>query len=220
MLWLLVAVQAVALVGATVTGSLARRRRLKLEQLNVKLRQVNAQLMKRRAQEEGVEQEAEIAEAELQARALATARASLSLSLEAPAAAHPFESYGDGSLSLAQARRKLSGLLQASKSSLRDNAPSQALQRLAEADTIAEELQDKRARRALLRVRAQALQQVGQLQAALSTLQESLDLSAAIGDSRDEADMYGAVADLLADMGRLEEAAKYYDRCCQAIQET
>ena len=50
--------------------------------------------------------------------------------------------------------------------------------------------------------------QVGQLQAALSTLQESLDLSAAIGDSRDEADMYGAMADLLADMGRLEEAAK------------
>lgn len=39
--------QSIALGGAIVTGSLARKRRLKLEQLNIKLRQVNAELMKR-----------------------------------------------------------------------------------------------------------------------------------------------------------------------------
>lgn len=51
-------------------------------------------------------------------------------------------------------------LLQAGKASLRDSQPSQALQPLAEADSIAQELRDFRARRAVLRVRAQALQQV------------------------------------------------------------
>ena len=59
--------------------------------------------------QEGAEQQSEAAEAEQQAQALAAARATLSSSLDAPAAAHPFESYGDDGLSLAQARRKLSG---------------------------------------------------------------------------------------------------------------
>ncbi len=43
--------QALGLIGATVTGTLARKRRLKLERLNRKLRKVNSQLMKRRAEE-------------------------------------------------------------------------------------------------------------------------------------------------------------------------
>ncbi len=54
------------------------------------------------------QQESEASEAEAQAQALAAARASLSSSLEAPSAAHPVESYGEGKLSLAQARRKIS----------------------------------------------------------------------------------------------------------------
>ena len=49
---------------------------------------------------------------------------------------------------------------------------------------------------------------MGQLQAALSSLHECLELSASIGDTRDNADMYGSMADLFADMGQLEEAAK------------
>ena len=59
--------------------------------------------------QEAVEQNAEAVQAELQAQALAAARASLSSSLDAPSAAHPVEGYGNGNLSLAQARRKLSG---------------------------------------------------------------------------------------------------------------
>ena len=43
---------------------------------------------------------------------------------------------------------------------LQDSQPTPALQPLAEADSIAQELLDHRARRAILRVRAQALQQV------------------------------------------------------------
>ena len=39
--------QAFALVGCFVTGTLARRRRLEVEGLNHRLRQINAELMKR-----------------------------------------------------------------------------------------------------------------------------------------------------------------------------
>ena len=39
--------QAFALVGCLVTGTLARRRRLEVEGLNNRLRQINAELMKR-----------------------------------------------------------------------------------------------------------------------------------------------------------------------------
>lgn len=59
--------------------------------------------------QEEADQQSQAAEAKQQAQALAAARATLSSSLDAPAAAHPFESYGDAGLSLAQARRKLSG---------------------------------------------------------------------------------------------------------------
>ncbi|KAK9817394.1 hypothetical protein WJX74_009113 [Apatococcus lobatus] len=223
MLLALIAVQSVALGGAIFTGSLARERRLKLEQLNIKLRQVNAELIKRHSQAEGAEQQSEASEAEQQAQSLAAARATLSSSLDAPAAAHPFESYGKGGLSLAQARRRLSGLLQAGRGMLRDGQPEQALQMLVEADSIAQELLDHRARRAILRVRAQGLQQMEQFQAALDCLQESLDLSllsSIAGEDRDKADIYGTMADLLTDLGQFEEAAKFYDKCCQAIQDT
>ena len=44
------AMQSIALGGAIVTGTLARERRLKLEQLNSKLRQVNSELIKRHSQ--------------------------------------------------------------------------------------------------------------------------------------------------------------------------
>ena len=51
-------------------------------------------------------------------------------------------------------------MLQASKDFLKDQQPQRALQDLAQAEIIAQELQDKRARRAVIRVRARALQQV------------------------------------------------------------
>ena len=62
--------------------------------------------------QEAAEQQAEVSEAEQHAQALAAARAALSSSLDAPAAAHPCELYGTGELSLAQARRKISGYAQ------------------------------------------------------------------------------------------------------------
>ena len=64
--------------------------------------------------QEAAEQQPEVSEAEQHAQALAAARAALSSSLDAPAAAHPYESYGTGGLSLAQARRKLSGYVRPS----------------------------------------------------------------------------------------------------------
>lgn len=55
--------------------------------------------------------------------------------------------------------------------------------------------------------------QVGRFQAALDCLHESLELSqlpAFAGEDRDKADIYGAMADLLTDLGQFEEAAQVW----------
>lgn len=122
MMTALVALQFIALVGATVTGVLARRRRLELESINVQLRTINTQLRRRRedVQGEALTEALESTDGTGQATTLTSAVnvpnvaaiASLEASLAAPAAPHPTEGFGaDGRLSLAGARRRLSACL-------------------------------------------------------------------------------------------------------------
>lgn len=113
MMTALVALQFIGLVGATVTGVLARRRRLELESINVQLRTINTQLRRQRedVQGEALTEALESIDGGLPAPTM-TAIASLEASLAAPAAAHPTEGFGpDGRFSLAGARRRLSACL-------------------------------------------------------------------------------------------------------------
>ena len=70
-------------------------------------------------------------------------------SLDAPAAAHPVETYGEADLSLAEARRAISRSLGEAKQALKAGCTGDALARTAEALSLARELRDAIAAKAL-----------------------------------------------------------------------
>lgn len=127
--------QAVALIGAVVTGVLARRRRVEMQGLNTKLRQINSELRRQRdaqdailaaislaatpqagaesdtgsssSSSEGPEVAAALEALRLQREALQQERSVLEQALASPSAAHPTEGFGDQRRSLAHARRRI-----------------------------------------------------------------------------------------------------------------
>ncbi|CAK0782941.1 hypothetical protein CVIRNUC_006136 [Coccomyxa viridis] len=211
--WLLIGLQAFALVGCLVTGTLARRRRLEVEGLNNRLRQINTELMKRGTVEELV------CSADAEKEAVQAYRQALEQALDQPAAAHPVESYGMDNMSLAQARRTLSGLLKQGKDALRQQDPDEAVLAAKQALSISRELTDTRAERAVLRLLARGYRARGSLQASLDALHKSLGLSSDLEDSSGDVDVLGAIGDTYTELGDLEKAAEFYDKCIQAIQE-
>lgn len=203
--------QAAALVGAFVTGLLARKRREQIDGINEKLRQINAE-MRRQREEAAAASGADVPGA-LQYRT------TLERSLEAPSAAHPTESFGDLKLSLARARRQIGACIKQVKEELQAGQGASCLPLLAEASQTAADIKDGRAERAISRLRAKALRQTGDLPAALGELRRSIELSAKLGDGGADADTLGEMGDVLTEMKDYEQAGRYYDRCVQAIQE-
>jgi len=211
-----VALEACALLGATVTGVLARKRRQQLESTNEKLRRINAELRRQREIDcldglSGTESDG------------VTYRTALERSLDAPSAAHPTEQYSFGALklSLARARRQLEDTVREAKLQLRTQdaaSAAQVLPVLADAEQTAKDIKDQRAQRAISRLRARALRATGDLPGALTALQEVLQLSTAIEGGPDDADTLGEMGDVLAEMGDFEAAGKLYDRCIVAIE--
>lgn len=200
--------EAAALVGAVVTGILARKRRQQLEETNGKLRRINAEL--RRQKEAAAPPE----EAQLAAH-----RTVLERSLGAPSAAHPVETYGSLKTSLARARRAVEEGLRDARAALAAGGPAQALALLEEALQTSRDIKDSRAERAVVRLRARALRAGGDLPASLNALQRVLELNATVGEAGEgDADTLGEMGDILAEMGEYEAAGKYYDLTISAIQ--
>lgn len=59
----------------------------------------------------------------------------------------------------------------------------------------------------------------GNLQAAIKHLASVLNLSRQMGEFTGDADAYGSIADIYADLGEFEKAAVYYDKYIQRMQE-
>ena len=210
--------EAAALIGAIVTGILARQRRQELEATNKKLRTINQELRRR--------QEASSPDEDLSGY-----RTSLERSLGAPSAAHPVETYGTLQVSLARARRQVEqgikevkGILHSNTSSTTTtttttNTAMHVFQVLDEILQTSRDIKDARAERAVMRLRARALYQTGNLTESLSALERVLELSAAVGEGGGEGDVdtLGAMGDILAEMGNFEAAGKYYDLTIDAM---
>ncbi|KAL4419602.1 hypothetical protein ABPG77_001656 [Micractinium sp. CCAP 211/92] len=273
--------QGAALIGAVVTGVLARRRRTEMQALNEKLRQINAELRRQREAQEsilsavglgaaeptgpaapagdgtssgpgpaeaaagaaaaaegaepgaasegevvsegeggisGVQAAAALEALRRQAELLQRERAALEAALASPSAAHPTESFGDQRLSIARARRQIAHCIRGSKELVRDGRQSEVFPLLEQGLQLAAETADLRAERALIRVRARALRELGDPAGALRDLHRSLSLSQQLGETAGDADTYGEMGDVLTELGDLESAGKYYDLCISAIQ--
>jgi hypothetical protein len=200
-------------IGAVVGGILARKRRQQLEEMNLKLRKINQEL-RRKNEESNQPDDLSIVTA-------------LQRSLDAPSAAHPVESYGSLKVSLARARRQVEECIREATSLIKDTSKSRkeaataALPLLAEALQLSKDIKDIRAERAVSRLRSRALRSLGDLPGSLEELQQVLDLTAAVGESREmDADTLGEMGDVLAEMGNFEAAGRYYDMTIDAIEGT
>lgn len=207
----LILLQAFAVVGAFVGGWLARQRRLELESTNRKLRHINTELRRRQHEDD----DADALSADL--GAVQASRTAMESAMAGPSAAHPVEGYGSANLSLAKARQQISGLLKEGKSSIQQGQGQHALELLKQAGQLSQELQDKRAERAIARATANAYREVGDFNMCLRSLDVSLGLSKEIGDTGRDSDVLGEMADVYTEMGDLEKAGKFYDQCIEAM---
>jgi tetratricopeptide (TPR) repeat protein len=211
--WLLVAIQGVSLVGAIVAGIVARNRKQELLDLNLKLRQINAELRKRTTG--GGDPVCAAGEDE----AMASYRLALEKSVSGARAPHPYEAIGDQNLSLAKARQQLTKVIREGRTALLDGDGALAVEKSQHCATLAEDMKDVRAIRAVARLKASALRKVGNLEGALEELRRALSLSEELQDFSLDADIWGEMADTYADLGNYEQAAQAYDKCILAIQE-
>lgn len=59
---------------------------------------------------------------------------------------------------------------------------------------------------------------MGQVRESIEALEQSVALSSKLGDSEGDVDALGALGDLFSQLGNLEGAGKYYEKCLEAMR--
>jgi len=95
---------------------------------------------------------------------------------------------------------------------LKDGSPSSALVQFNKALVQTRQLGSKLLERRAVRGLAACKRDLGDYSEAIDLLKQVLKISEEMQDFTGNADAYGTIADLLADLGRLEEAGHWYDR--------
>eukprot|EP00192_Tetraselmis_astigmatica_P021341 CAMPEP_0117677702 /NCGR_PEP_ID=MMETSP0804-20121206/16885_1 /TAXON_ID=1074897 /ORGANISM="Tetraselmis astigmatica, Strain CCMP880" /LENGTH=267 /DNA_ID=CAMNT_0005487001 /DNA_START=38 /DNA_END=841 /DNA_ORIENTATION=- len=198
----IIALQAVGLVGATVTGTLARKRRIEMEKINTQLREINAKLRDQSFDEQIIPTEEEI-------RKIQEYRAALESSTDIHTSAEEVQLY--------EQREQLLNYIRQANTMLDSEAYDEALEVLKSALALSNEAGIHSATRAVLRVKGRVLKAQGKLEETLACLQKVLAVSIAMEEFSGDADVFGEIADLYTQLGDMEQAAEYYDRCIAAI---
>lgn len=60
--------------------------------------------------------------------------------------------------------------------------------------------------------------QMGQIRESIEALEQSVALSNKVGDSEGDVDALGALGDLCSQLGNLDGASKYYEKCLEAMR--
>ena len=180
------ALLSVALVGSTVTGSLAGRRRRQLEALTARMKELNLRLRTR--------------EGDL--------RAVLASFDAGPSSGGPGR---DDDAAAAEADPMVA-YLQSGKQALREGRAGDAAALLREGLGLAESAGNPEARRSALLGLAAAEQQRGDLAAALELLFKVAGASLELEEAGGSCDVYGLIADVYTEMGNYEEAGVWYDK--------
>mmetsp|Transcript_7921 Transcript_7921/g.12697 ORF Transcript_7921/g.12697 Transcript_7921/m.12697 type:complete len:202 (+) Transcript_7921:396-1001(+) len=183
----IIALQSVGLVGATVTGYLAARRRDEIKALNDQLRNINAELRSR--ENALLEKDAVISYVEKRA-----------------------DANGAGDDDMDPEEQKVYALIDEGNSDIGKGNESEGIEKLSLALLTADKLQNKRfsvnARRAL----AGGYQKIGEYDEALKSLLTAFHLAAGYPEAvHSRVALTGEIADLYTDMGELKKAAEYYD---------
>eukprot|EP01024_Parvocaulis_polyphysoides_P069251 TRINITY_DN846_c1_g1_i1.p1 TRINITY_DN846_c1_g1~~TRINITY_DN846_c1_g1_i1.p1 ORF type:complete len:334 (+),score=56.08 TRINITY_DN846_c1_g1_i1:1441-2442(+) len=190
----------VALVGAVVGGVSARVRKRELQRLNDQLRLINRQLRQ-------------------EARAGVMYAPSLNYTPPANVAGQQvssdkrsslYESYDDDDISTD--RSQCREALKEGKKLLKSQQGPAAMVRFEKALMLSRGLEDKVLERRAVRGLAAAAKMQGQFRSALKHLERVLQLSKELNEYTGDADAYGSMADIYAELNDFEKAAVYYDK--------
>ena len=99
-----------------------------------------------------------------------------------------------------------------------DGRYEEALEALQVALVHSNELKQLSATRAILRIKAAVFREMELFKEALQCLMRVLAVSMAKEEFSGDADVFGEIADLYAELGDLEQSAEYYDRYLEAIK--
>uniref|UniRef100_A0A7N0TYM9 Uncharacterized protein n=1 Tax=Kalanchoe fedtschenkoi TaxID=63787 RepID=A0A7N0TYM9_KALFE len=175
---------AVALIGATVGGLLARQRKGELQRVNEQLRQINTAL-RRQAKIESY----------------------------APSLSYtPVGKVAESQVIVDPRKQELISRLKAGKSFLRSQNPEKAFFEFKAALELAQNLKDPIEEKKAARGLGASLQRQGKYQEAIKYHLMVLDISKREGEHSGSTEAYGAIADCYTELGDLEQAGKYYDR--------
>lgn len=207
--------EAVALVGACVTGYLARKRREEIQVINDRLRVINEQLRNKGSiegtiAEFGSDIEDAIEEEESRkadAQQIKTNVTALEQSLSEPSASHPV----DGAEGNPQGRKEMYTCLKTGKEALVAKNPEKALQALTRAFDIAEEYGEQMAEVSALVGQARACKMLGKYTQAISILMSCLPIMEGLEEENVAIDIYGEIADVYTEIGDYQKAAEFYD---------
>jgi len=187
--------QFVGFLGALIGGYSARQRKREVEELAMKLKQVNRQLRQQaRRQKEGL-------------------YTPIDLKGTVHAVGTPEDGEGDGSVG--GTTSPVIDLLKRAKKHLRDGDAANALvefeRALAALRSATEFREPLLVQRKAWRGIGGANVQLGRPQAALAAMEQVLTLTKQIGDNVGLCDAYGVIADIYTDLNQYDKAAEYYD---------
>ncbi|CAA0832856.1 Protein FLUORESCENT IN BLUE LIGHT- chloroplastic [Striga hermonthica] len=181
----------VALIGATVGGLVARKRKGELQQLNEQLRQINESLRRQ-------------AKIESYAPSLSYAPVSGKLT--------------EDEVIVDPRKPDLIPRLKNGKRFLRNQEPEKAFAEFKSALELAQNLKDPIEEKKAARGVGASLQRQGKYRDAIKYHTLVLEISQREGEDSGSTEAYGAIADCYTELGELERAAKYYDQYISRLQ--
>ncbi|CAL4956375.1 unnamed protein product [Urochloa decumbens] len=176
---------AIAMVGATVGGLLARQRRGELARLNDQLRQINAALRR---------------QAKIESYAPALSYAPVGSKIP------------ESEVIVDPQKERLIAYLRTGKNYLRNQAPDKAFPEFKAALDLAQALGDHVEEKKAARGLGASLQRQGKYKEAVKYHSMVLNISKMTGEDAGVTEAYGAIADCYTELGELEKAGEFYDK--------
>eukprot|EP01025_Chloroclados_australasicus_P036030 TRINITY_DN3665_c0_g1_i1.p1 TRINITY_DN3665_c0_g1~~TRINITY_DN3665_c0_g1_i1.p1 ORF type:complete len:328 (+),score=48.03 TRINITY_DN3665_c0_g1_i1:115-1098(+) len=190
----------IALIGAVVGGVSARVRKRELERLNNQLRLINRQL--RQEARAGV----------MYAPSLNYTPATSPTEQQQSQNIQSTYEVSDDEEEASPDRLQCREALKEGKKLLKQNQGAAAMVRFEKALMLSRGLGDKIFERRAVRGLAAAAKMQGQLRSAVKHLERVLQLSQELNEYTGDADAYGSMADIYAELNDFEKAAAYYDK--------